>query len=194
MVKRLASLSFLIAVTGCQPSDAPSDPEIQALRARLAGAASPGPGAEAAGDSRHSEQLRDLYQRRQYQPVWIIDGKARDFVATLRTLLAAAGDDGLDPGRYQSDRLRAQIQALKEGTQPAHPRPRWHRAGGSRRQSAGGAARPPGAAPRRICAPQGDAPALSSQNHGHEPVRVGAGADTGLRALANRERLSSRRQ
>lgn len=119
MMKRLASLLFLIALTGCQPSDAPSDPEIQALKARLAGAAAPGPGAAAAGDGQLGEQTRDFYQRRQYQPVWIIDGKARDSVATLGTLLAAAGDDGLDPWRYDSDSLRAQIEALKEGAEPA---------------------------------------------------------------------------
>lgn len=119
MMKRLASLLFLIALTGCQPSDAPSDPEIQALKARLAGAAAPGTGAAAAGDGQLWEQTQDFYQRRQYQPAWIIDGKARDSVAALGTLLAAAGDDGLDPGRYDSDSLRAQIEALKEGAEPA---------------------------------------------------------------------------
>ncbi len=114
MTKLLLSLLLLSSLAACQPSNTSSAQQIEALKARLAGSPLPAPGGDAAPDDRTWQQVRDFYQRRQHRPVWIIDGEAQDSVATLADVLAAAGDDGLDPARYDDGAIPVQVQALRK--------------------------------------------------------------------------------
>jgi murein L,D-transpeptidase YcbB/YkuD len=75
------------------------DRTAEVVKARLAAA---GPGAPA-GDSRSQETwaaVRRLYERNDYRPVWVVDGKPRREIQVFRDAVQAAAADGLDPAAY----------------------------------------------------------------------------------------------
>jgi murein L,D-transpeptidase YcbB/YkuD len=49
------------------------------------------------------DQVRTLYETRNFEPLWIRDGVASDQAQALRTRMAAAEADGLDPSVYGSE-------------------------------------------------------------------------------------------
>ena len=72
----------------------------QILRARLAATTPP---AYAAGDVKARETwegVRRLYAATGYQPVWLVEGRGRREISTLRDAIQGAAADGLDPAEY----------------------------------------------------------------------------------------------
>jgi L,D-transpeptidase YcbB len=95
-----AAVVFSVAC-GRTPRQGGSDgPASQILRARLA---SPRPPAYAAGDAKAAETWKDvrrLYETSGYQPVWLVNGRARREIGVLRDAIRRAAEDGLDPAEY----------------------------------------------------------------------------------------------
>jgi murein L,D-transpeptidase YcbB/YkuD len=48
----------------------------------------------------HRKAILELYQARNFQPVWITDGRPSDRVSQVLQVLSSAGEDGMDPLAY----------------------------------------------------------------------------------------------
>jgi len=60
--------------------------------------------------------LRSGYAARHYKPIWLIHGRARPEANDFLTRLKTSEQDGLDPERYESDRLATMLTALPYGS------------------------------------------------------------------------------
>ena len=64
-------------------------------------------------------ETRGLYERNQWQPLWLSGGRATPPARALLSVLATAGDFGLDPEDYDASRLGALAATLgREGSDP----------------------------------------------------------------------------
>ena len=101
----------------------PAERTSQILRARLSVDRPP---AYATGDAQASQtwsDVRRLYETTGYQPVWLVDGRARREIAVLRDAVQRATADGLDPAEYDlgaADTLQAASGGgrFKKGADP----------------------------------------------------------------------------
>jgi murein L,D-transpeptidase YcbB/YkuD len=121
--KSCTVVALMLAATGCggggsgetQTAEVPREPR-QRLQALLAQA--PDSGATltlTAGDTiTVSPQTVAFYRRVRFRTAWLDDGAAGERVTAVKTVLAGAREDGLDPSRYRVDvatRLLEQVES-----------------------------------------------------------------------------------
>lgn len=120
MLRRLRRMNKTLAVTlsvavvslaACQR---PAVEEVAAVKSRVALVAPVGPACKGEAGGVLWEDTRALYEQRQFEPAWIVNGKARPSADDLLELLAASGDDGLDPQQYAVDDLRRRVKAVRD--------------------------------------------------------------------------------
>jgi len=97
----LAAVALFPAACGRTSREGGSEGRTSAiLRARVATTTPP---AYAAGDVKARETwegVRRLYAAAGYQPVWLVEGRGRREIGTLRDAVQRAAADGLDPAEY----------------------------------------------------------------------------------------------
>jgi len=97
----LAAVALFPAACGRTSREGGSEGRTSArLRARVATTTPP---AYAAGDVKARETwegVRRLYAATGYQPVWLVEGRGRREIGTLRDAVQRAAADGLDPAEY----------------------------------------------------------------------------------------------
>jgi L,D-transpeptidase YcbB len=70
------------------------------LRARVGAARAPAFAAADTGGSETWAAVRRLYETNGYQPVWVVDGRPRREIGSLREAVRSAAEDGLNPADY----------------------------------------------------------------------------------------------
>jgi murein L,D-transpeptidase YcbB/YkuD len=71
-----------------------------------------------AAPARAGQSVADFYRLRKDAPLWL-DARAGDSAEKLLALLDSAGDDGLDPGKYQVAQIRAALDEARSGKRKA---------------------------------------------------------------------------
>ncbi|MCX5496589.1 L,D-transpeptidase family protein [Kaistia dalseonensis] len=77
-------------------ADVASDPAAQALKIQIATPE----GKESFLEKRDRAAMAEFYAERDYQPVWLVDGKYTPAALKVMDRIAAASEDGLDPAAY----------------------------------------------------------------------------------------------
>jgi len=103
----------LAALTGCQPKEIP--PAVgQIIRSTVDTKTVP----VALRDQKERvlawEEMRSFYQKRQFQPAWFTPKGPRPQAEELVRSIDPLANEGLDPRRYQKDKLAALLQEIKE--------------------------------------------------------------------------------
>ncbi|MGE5147845.1 MAG: L,D-transpeptidase family protein [Candidatus Eiseniibacteriota bacterium] len=112
---RLVSLAVTAAVLlGLAPAVS-ADELGDALKARLA-AINSLPVASASAEER--SVVAKFYQGRDYQPIWVDDNGVTDRARQVTTVLAASGNEGLEPRNYALPRI-AELQSAKSAADRA---------------------------------------------------------------------------
>lgn len=118
MKPRVLSLALALAgvflLTGCREKVMP--PEVAAIiRSTVESETLPASIEEQKERARAWEEMRRFYQKRQYQPAWSeVKGPRPHAGRLVQSMAAAAAAEGLDPRRYQSEKLSALLDQVKE--------------------------------------------------------------------------------
>ncbi|MFP5284530.1 MAG: hypothetical protein ACLGI9_02215, partial [Thermoanaerobaculia bacterium] len=118
MKLRALPLSLILAgvflLTGCREKTMP--PEVaQIIRSTVESETLPASIKEQKERARAWEEMRRFYQKRQYQPAWSgVDGPRAHAEQLVQAVGSVAAAEGLDPRRYQSDRLATLLNQVKE--------------------------------------------------------------------------------
>jgi L,D-transpeptidase YcbB len=118
MKLRILPLSLVLAgvflLTGCKKETLP--PQVaQVIRSTVESETLPASIKEQKERARAWDELRRFYQKRQYQPAWSgVDGPGPHAEELVRAIDGLAVSDGLDPRRYQADRLAGLMKTVKE--------------------------------------------------------------------------------
>lgn len=111
-------LSLIIAgvflLTGCREKTMP--PEVaMIIRSTVESETLPASIKEQKERARAWDEMRRFYQKRQYQPAWSdVDGPLPHAEQLVQAAASVAAAEGLDPRRYQSDRLATLLAQVKE--------------------------------------------------------------------------------
>ena len=118
MKLRVLPLSLALAgvflLTGCREKVMP--PEVAAIiRSTVESETLPASIKEQKERARAWEEMRRFYQKRQYQPAWSeVKGPRPHAEQLLQAMASVAAAEGLDPRRYQSERLASLLTQVKE--------------------------------------------------------------------------------
>lgn len=118
MKLRALPLSLVLAgvflLTGCREKTMP--PEVAGIiRSTVESETLPASIKEQKERARAWEEMRRFYQKRQYQPAWSdVDGPRPHAEQLVQSIAAVAAAEGLDPRRYQSERLAGLLGQVKE--------------------------------------------------------------------------------
>ncbi|MBH0239438.1 L,D-transpeptidase family protein [Methylobrevis albus] len=93
------------AAPGADPANAPAATSRLALSLETLLAVVPAEGSTAAKKRRAA--VAEFYRERDYAPAWIVDGRFGTAARAVATVIAAAGDEGLDPAAFAMPRLGA---------------------------------------------------------------------------------------
>jgi murein L,D-transpeptidase YcbB/YkuD len=107
-----ASLAVLV-LAGCSKREIP--PEVsQIIQSTVAPEAVPASIRDQKEHARAWKEMQSFYQKRQFQPAWITENGLRPQAQELLQAIDGAAGEGLDPKRYQRDRLAGLIQEIEE--------------------------------------------------------------------------------
>ena len=108
------ALAGVFLLTGCREKVMP--PEVAAIiRSTVESETLPASLKDQKERARAWEELRRFYQKRQYQPAWTeVKGPRPHAEQLVQSLASVAAAEGLDPRRYQSERLAALLTQVKE--------------------------------------------------------------------------------
>lgn len=118
MKLRALPLSLILAgvflLTGCREKTMP--PEVAGIiRSTVESETLPASIKEQKERARAWDEMRRFYQKRQYQPAWSgVDGPRAHAEQLVQAVGSVAAAEGLDPRRYQSDRLATLLNQVKE--------------------------------------------------------------------------------
>lgn len=118
MKLRALPLSLILAgvflLTGCREKTMP--PEVAGIiRSTVESETLPASIKEQKERARAWDEMRRFYQKRQYQPAWSgVDGPRPQAEQLVQAVASVAAAEGLDPRRYQSDRLATLLDQVKE--------------------------------------------------------------------------------
>ncbi|HSN89489.1 MAG TPA: hypothetical protein VL025_22180, partial [Thermoanaerobaculia bacterium] len=108
-----ASLSILV-LAGCS-SKREIPPEVsQIIQSTVAPEAVPASIRDQKEHARAWKEMQAFYQKRQFQPAWVTEKGFRPQAQELLQAIDGAAGEGLDPKRYQRDRLASLIQEVEE--------------------------------------------------------------------------------
>jgi L,D-transpeptidase YcbB len=110
----LAGIFLLTALTGCREKTMP--PQVaQIIRSTVESETLPATIKEQKERARAWEEMRRFYQKRQYQPAWSdVNGPRPQAEQLAQAVGSVAATEGLDPRRYQSERLASLLSQMKE--------------------------------------------------------------------------------
>lgn len=108
------ALAGVFLLTGCREKTMP--PEVaQIIRSTVESETLPASIKEQKERARAWDEMRRFYQKRQYQPAWSdVDGPRAHAEQLMQAVASVAAAEGLDPRRYQSDRLAGLVAQMKE--------------------------------------------------------------------------------
>jgi murein L,D-transpeptidase YcbB/YkuD len=118
MKLRALPLSLVLAgvflLTGCREKTMP--PEVaQIIRSTVESETLPASIKEQKERARAWDEMRRFYQKRQYQPAWAdVNGPRPHAEQLAQAVGSVAAAEGLDPRRYQSERLASLLSQMKE--------------------------------------------------------------------------------
>ena len=114
-LRRVLAGAFLAALvlTGCNKREIP--PEVsQTIRATVTAETVPVSIREQKERARAWKEMRAFYEKRQFQPAWITEKGLRPQAQELLQAIDASANEGLDPRRYQKDRLASLLRKVEE--------------------------------------------------------------------------------
>lgn len=111
-VLAVASLAVLV-LTGCRQREIP--PEVsQIIQATVETKTLPAAIKEEKERARAWEEMRRFYHNRQFQPAWLTAKAPRPQAQELLKAIDASAAEGLDPRRYQKERLAGLLQEVEK--------------------------------------------------------------------------------
>jgi L,D-transpeptidase YcbB len=125
-LRRVLAVAFLAALTftGCRQREIP--PEVsQIIQSTVLAETLPASIKEEKERARAWGEMRHFYQKRQFQPAWLTAKGPRPQTAELLKAIDASAAEGLDPRRYQRDRLASllhEVEQAKDLDDPAAQR------------------------------------------------------------------------
>jgi L,D-transpeptidase YcbB len=107
-----ASLAVLV-LAGCSKREIP--PELtRIIRSTVETETVPASIRDQKEHARAWKEMRTFYQKRQFQPAWVTEKGLRPQAQELLQAIDGAASEGLDPRRYQRDRLATLIREIEE--------------------------------------------------------------------------------
>lgn len=107
-----ASLAGLV-LTGCNKREIP--PEVnQIIQSTVQAETVPASIRDQKEHARAWKEMRTFYEKRQFQPAWVTEKGLRPQTRELLQAVDASAAEGLDPRRYQKDRLATLLQEIEE--------------------------------------------------------------------------------
>jgi L,D-transpeptidase YcbB len=109
----LCALLSALALTGCKPKEIP--PAVgQIIQATVGTKTVPAALRDQKERVRAWEEMRSFYEKRQFQPAWFTAKGPRPQAEELVRSIDPLANEGLDPRRYQKDKLAAILKEIKE--------------------------------------------------------------------------------
>jgi murein L,D-transpeptidase YcbB/YkuD len=108
------ALAGIFLLTGCHEKTMP--PQVaQIIRSTVESEILPASIKEQKERARAWDEMRRFYQKRQYQPAWSdVKGPRPQAEQLAQAVASVAATEGLDPRRYQSERLAGLLSQMKE--------------------------------------------------------------------------------
>src|SRR5215213_7945709 len=108
------ALAGVFLLTGCREKTMP--PQVaQIIRSTVESETLPATIKEQKERARAWDEMRRFYQKRQYQPAWSdVKGPRPQAEQLAQAVASVAATEGLDPQRYQSERLAGLLSQVKE--------------------------------------------------------------------------------
>lgn len=113
-LRRVLAIAFLavLTFTGCRREIPPEVGQI--IQATVTAETLPASIGEQKERARAWGEMRHFYQKRQFQPAWITAEGPRPQTGELLQAIDASATEGLDPRRYQKDRLASLLQEIEQ--------------------------------------------------------------------------------
>lgn len=114
-LRRVQAIAFLavLVCAGCHRREIP--PEVgQIIRATVESETVPASIKKEKERARAWDEMQRFYQNRQFQPAWLTAKEPRPQARELLQAIDAAAADGLDPRRYEKERLAGLLQEIEK--------------------------------------------------------------------------------